>query len=227
MELDQEYSYTTKTMWVPRVTYCLIVLNVAVFILDQLCAKLYDLPLLFMWGAKINDQIAVGQYWRFLTPMFLHAGLIHLLVNMYSLYILGKDVELIFGRFNYCLIYLAAGLLGNIASFALSPLISVGASGAIFGLLGALLYVGIAYREVISAKFTTDILTMIVANIVFGFMVPRIDNNAHIGGLIGGFLMAYTLGVVGQQSFNKKQITSLLLFIMFVVLGVVIGLSRV
>ncbi|HML19001.1 MAG TPA: rhomboid family intramembrane serine protease [Candidatus Dependentiae bacterium] len=226
MELDQESSYTTKKMWVPHVTYCFIGINIAVFVFDKLCAMACDVPLLFMLGAKINDQIAVGQYWRFLTPMFLHAGLMHLLVNMYSLYILGKDVELIFGRFKYCLIYLAAGLLGNVASFALSSLISVGASGAIFGLLGALLYLGIVYRKVVSAKFTADIMTMILANIAFGFMVPRIDNNAHIGGLIGGFLIAYTLGIVGQKSFNKKQIASFLVFIILAAVGVAFGLSR-
>lgn len=226
MELDQESSYTTKKMWVPRITYCFIALNVAVFILDKLCAMVCDVPLLFVLGAKINDQIAIGQYWRFLTPMFLHAGLMHLLVNMYSLYILGKDVELIFGRFKYCLIYLAAGLLGNVASFALSSSISVGASGAIFGLLGALLYLGIVYRKVVSAKFTVDIMTMILANIAFGFMVPRIDNNAHIGGLLGGFLIAYTLGVVGQRGLNKKQIISFLLFLMLAAVGIAFGLSR-
>jgi len=227
MELDQESSYATKKMWVPRVTYCFIALNITVFILDKLCAMVCDMPLLFVWGAKINDQIALGQYWRFLTPMFLHAGLTHLLVNMYSLYILGKDVEFIFGRFKYCLIYLSAGLLGNVASFALSSSISVGASGAIFGLLGALLYLGVVYREVVSAKFTTDIMTMILANIAFGFMVPRIDNNAHIGGLIGGFLIAYTLGVVSQRGLNKKQILSFLLFIILAAVGIAFGLSRV
>jgi rhomboid protease GluP len=227
MELDQESSYTTKKMWVPRVTYCLIAINVAVFILDKLCAMICDVPLLFMLGAKINNEIAVGQYWRFLTPMFLHAGFMHLLVNMYSLYILGKDVEFIFGRFKYCLIYLAAGVLGNIASFALSSSISVGASGAIFGLLGALLYLGIVYREVVSTRFTADIMTMILANIAFGFMVPKIDNNAHIGGLIGGFLIAYTLGIIGQKSFNIKQALSFLSFIVVGIIGIMVGLARV
>ena len=100
--------------------------------------------LLILFGAKYNPLILEGEWWRLITPMFLHIGLIHLVMNSFALYYLGTAVERIYGRYRFLFIYLFAGFAGTLASFLFSPdSISAGASGGIFGLFGALLFFGI------------------------------------------------------------------------------------
>lgn len=114
---------------------------------------------------------------------------------MYALYVIGRQVESYMGRFKYILIYFFSGIMGNLISMICSTNASIGASGAIFGLLGTLLYFGYHYRVYLGNVLFNQILPLIVYNLVLGFMVPGIDNFAHIGGLIGGFFMASSLGL--------------------------------
>jgi rhomboid protease GluP len=173
----------------PTVTYDLIGINIVIWVLVYI---LGFYPLL-EGGAKVNQYITIGQYWRLLTPIFLHAGPtpIHVLVNCYSLYVLGQGVERIFGHYKFLFVYIAAGIMGNIASFAFSPHPAVGASGAIFGLLGAILYYGVENPKVYKKYFGYNVITTIVLNVIIGFSLAGIiDNFAHLGGLAGGFLTA-------------------------------------
>ncbi len=176
---------------VPLLTYTLIGINLLaaalLFLYSQLSGLSYG-ELILTYGAKINSNILNGEYWRFITPVFLHAGIPHLLVNCYSLYAVGVTVEKIYGRYKFLVIYFIAGIFGNILSFMFSSNPGVGASGAIFGLLGALLFFGLERPALFKSSFGANIVVMIVINLFYGFSKTGIDNFAHIGGLIGGFL---------------------------------------
>ncbi len=154
-------------------------------------------PYIFNLGAKVNDLIAAGEYWRLLTSIFLHIGLIHLVFNMVFLYTIGPGVEGLFGKTRYILIFLLAGLLGSVASFALTPAISAGASGALFGLLGAYLYFWLKNPQA-GKQIGKAVVQLVIYNLVFGLLVKVVDNWAHLGGLAGGFLAAAILGLPGE-----------------------------
>ena len=155
-----------------------------------------DLRVLVLMGAKVNQLVVQGQVWRLFTAMFLHIGVLHLLFNLYALNALGPLVEGYFGSVRYLAIYLLAGLFGSLASFAFSPAISAGASGAIFGLAGAITVYFLRYRENFGARgraILQNMLMVIGINLVFGFVAPGIDNWGHMGGLIGGGVVTWGL----------------------------------
>lgn len=139
------------------------------------------------------------------------------------MYAIGPDVELTFGRIKFIVIYLVAGLVGNIASCAFCPEISVGASGAIFGLLGALLYVGLTYKDFMSEFYVTNIVIMIALNLGYGFVNAHIDNYAHMGGLVGGYLSAVTLGLGFDNRFTIKKGAALLCLCTLIICGIFLG----
>lgn len=210
---DFEIQFKAKTPWL---TYFIIAMNVLMYGLLRLVAMKtgtsYEQQL-EPFGAKVNNLIMEGQYWRFFTPMFLHADIVHLAVNCYSIYIIGAQVEKIFGRGRFLAIYFVAGLIGSAASFAFSLNSSVGASGAIFGLVGAMLYFSLRRPALLKSSYGVNLITMIVINLAYGVMNKRIDNHAHIGGFVGGFL---TTGAVYsyQEKDGKtllKKVTSILL----------------
>ena len=177
------------------VTWILLVMNLAVWAGLELSGGSASVPNLLRWGAKFGPAIADGEYWRLFTPMFLHIGFAHLLTNSLGLIIFGRLVERYFGSLNFLLIYLLAGVFGNIGSYAaLSNGVGAGASGAVFGIIGA--YGSFLFRNRSTtgsmAQSTLGGLGIIVGiNLIFGFSVSGIDNWAHIGGLVGGFLIAY------------------------------------
>ncbi|KAJ1490419.1 hypothetical protein T484DRAFT_3343379 [Baffinella frigidus] len=151
-----------------------------------------------MAGAKINSMILQnGQYYRLFTPMFLHAGFLHLAVNSFSLYNVGPAVEAYFGHKRTASIYIIAGIAGNLASFLLSPQSrAVGASGAIFGLVGALGVFFGRHQDILDTKGPLNsVLQCAAINLAFG-LIPgsRIDQWGHIGGALGGALVAYLIG---------------------------------
>jgi len=149
---------------------------------------------LLNWGAKFGPFIAEGQYWRLALPMFLHVGFFHLLTNLFGLVIFGSMVERIFGTRNFVAIYLAAGVMGNVASFVAGPNLSVGASGAVFGIFGAFgMYLLLNRRLLgqVGRQQLTSIGVIVAINIVFGLSISGVDNAAHIGGLIAGGLVAF------------------------------------
>jgi len=192
----------------PWITYILIAVNIVVWLLLEVYAKSKGVDassLLIDFGAKENTRIMMGEYWRFLTPVFLHNGITHLLVNSYSLYILGNTVERLLGKGKFLFVYIMSGLMGSIVSFIFSISPSVGASGAIFGLMGTLIYYGIEHPELLKKGFGRSILTTLAINIVYGISVPRIDNFGHFGGLIGGFLASGAVGLRNVRRSLKKR----------------------
>jgi len=203
----------------PILTYALTAINVVVAFIGFFAGP----EILLELGAKYNPYILQGQFWRFVTPVFLHLNLIHLGVNTYSLLAIGPAVEKFFGKVKFLAIYLIAGILGNVASFAFSPSISVGASGAIFGLLGALFYVGIKYKDILEQRFMTSIVVMIAMNLIYGFMHSNIDNFGHIGGLIGGFISSYSLGLGYSDKLTFKKIVVFCILLILVIGGILFG----
>jgi rhomboid protease GluP len=150
------------------------------------------------WGSNLTPVTVDGEWWRLGTSMFLHFGIVHLLVNMWVLYVNGRLVERMFGSVRYLILYLFAGLLGSLASTAWHPATnSAGASGAIFGVIGGMMAFFVSKksrvpREVLQAQ-GRSIAVFAVYNIAFGLAYPGIDNAAHLGGAVGGFLVGLVL----------------------------------
>ena len=160
---------------------------------------------LYNWGATYGPFIRMGQYYRLLTGAFIHGGIFHLLFNMYALLIIGSQLESFIGKSRYLLVYLFSAICASLLSITMNGNVaSVGASGAIFGLLGALLYFGYHYRVYLGGVIKSQIIPIIVINLVLGFMMPDVDNAAHIGGLIGGCLMMMGVGVQYKSSTSEK-----------------------
>ena len=213
----------------PVLSYVLMGLNIVVWILLSVYSNINKIDysrLIIDFGAKENESILLGEYWRFLTPVFLHVNLVHLLVNTYSLYVFGPLVEKIFGHVKFIIIYFTAGIIGNIASFAFSIIPGVGASGAIFGMLGAIVYYGFEKPEAYKRYFGKDILMTIAINIAYGFSSERIDNFAHLGGLLGGFLAAGVLKAGHVKTKYINRITAAVLIMACTAGGLYYGFNN-
>ncbi|TDL34544.1 rhomboid family intramembrane serine protease [Jeotgalibacillus sp. S-D1] len=193
----------------PFFTYVFIVIQLGMFYLLESNGGSTNTQVLIDYGAKYNPLIEQGDWWRFFTPIVLHIGLLHLFMNTLALFYLGPLIERIYGRFRFLFIYLLAGFSGSLMSFVFSYNISAGASGAIFGCFGALLYFGARYPKLFFRTMGLNVLIVIGINIAFGFTVPGIDNAGHLGGLAGGFLAA---GIVSLPK-QKKLINQTFFFI--------------
>ncbi|NLD79265.1 MAG: rhomboid family intramembrane serine protease [Mollicutes bacterium] len=193
----------------PQITYFLIFVNVLCFLISRLTTT--DI---FTSFALNGHYVKLGEYYRLITATFLHADLFHLLFNMYALYLIGSQLEGFYGKVKYLIIYLTSGILGSLLSLAfLGQNWSLGASGAIFGLFGSLLYFGYHYRVYLGTVIKTQILPIIVLNLVIGFIIPGIDVVAHLGGLIGGIFISMAVGIQNQTS-KSEQINGIVLSIL-------------
>src|SRR5436853_2340390 len=180
----------------PTFTYVFFALNIVVFVLMALAGGSTNQLTLMAFGVKSNPEIAQGQWWRFVTPIFIHIGMLHLLFNSYALWIVGPQVEKLYGSARFVILYVLTGVAGVFGSYMFHPYaVSAGASGAIFGLFGVLLVFGIRYRSSIPPFFKravgTGVLPVIAINLVIGFTLSSmVDNAAHVGGLIAGAVLA-------------------------------------
>lgn len=201
----------------PIITYAIMIICVILFIMMYTFGNgSEDTYTLINFGANYDVLTKSGEYYRLFTCMFLHIGIMHLICNMYSLYVIGKEVEGLFGKWKYLLIYLLSGICGSMLSLAFSyNIVSAGASGAIFGLLGALLYFGYYYRTYLGAVMRSSIIPVILFNLVIGFLSSGIDNAAHIGGLVGGILIAMAVGIPDKSS-KREKINGIILSILYI-----------
>ncbi|MDP4091813.1 MAG: rhomboid family intramembrane serine protease [Bacillota bacterium] len=214
---------------IPVLTYSLIGINILVWIammLYKFFTHASDDSVYTLFGVKYNELIIQGQIWRLFTPVFIHLSVIHLAVNTYSLYSIGPMVENIFGKRRFLFIYLAAGIFGNIGSFIFSNTPSAGASGAIFGLLGALVYIWQKNRRNLNGSFIAAVATTIIFNLFYGFANAGIDNFAHLGGLIGGYLSSYAVGLAVSKQVNMRRTAVLCLTIFLAVAGTYFGFTK-
>lgn len=212
----------------PILTYILILINVIVFALMYIYGNgSEDIETLKNFGANYIPLVKSGEYIRLITSAFVHIGIIHLLSNMYALYVIGRQVEQLYGRMKYILIYFISAIMGSLFTvvFSSSNTVAAGASGAIFGLLGALLYFGYSYRGYIGNSIINQVLPAILLNLVIGFSSPNIGNSAHIGGLIGGYLISMALGIDTEKD-NKSKINGIVLTIILILFMIYIGFIR-
>ena len=149
-------------------------------------------------GGEVINRLALspslidaGEWWRLLTPILVHGGLLHIFFNMYILFMYGPNVEQAFGTVRFVLLFLLSGFVASAFSYAFPPdSPSVGASGAIFGIVGVLVvYLYKRRRTQFMAHYLRGMTFFIVANLVLGFIMPFVDNFAHIGGLVAGLLL--------------------------------------
>lgn len=179
-------------------TYSLIGINIFLYLISAIKAgNLVDIDVwtLYEMGGKIGFAVDAGQYWRLFTCMFLHGSLMHLVFNMYALYILGPQIEVIYGRIQFSIIYLLSGLASSGLSYMLGDYntISIGASGAIFGLLGAMVVFVLKNKNTVRRGAINNIFFIIILNLFIGFGSRNIDNLGHIGGLLFGTLVSFIL----------------------------------
>jgi rhomboid protease GluP len=157
--------------------------------------------LLVVYGAKYSPAIRSGEWWRLITPILLHGGLVHIAFNMYALFSIGPQLEKTYGHLRFLALYLIGGFTGNVLSFIFSPGISVGSSTAIFGLLaaeGIFVYQNRRFFGGRSQSILLNVIGIALINLLIGQTVPGIDNWGHMGGLLGGALFAWFAGPVWE-----------------------------
>lgn len=187
--------------------------------------------LLISWGADFGPLTLSGDWWRLLTSMFVHGSIIHIALNMWCLWSLGELAESLYGRWTFAAVYLISGLAGSVVSVAHNPnVLSVGASGAVFGIAGALiasLKLGnfSLPREHVKATLSS-VVTFAVYNLIFGAASSRIDNAAHIGGLIAGLILGALIALAAPERDHTVRRITLLTFVLLLVIGGVAWMQR-
>ena len=217
----------------PLVTYIIIGVTVVFFALQYASQSLFNgNDWLFYYGGKINEFILAGQLWRLITPVLLHASILHIAFNMYALYIYGAELERSYGHWRYLALYLLGGFAGNVLSFLLTPSPSLGASTAIFALVSAEAVFVYQNRSLFGKRARQVLLNLgVVVVINFGIgLTPGslVDNFGHLDGLIGGAIFAWFAGpkwileglypsvkVVDERSQTQVQLGAILVLAIF------------
>ena len=198
----QFYDVAPRRYW-PVATIVLFALNFIFFGLEIYAGGADNTQVLLNFGASFGPYLHRGEYWRLVMPMFLHGGWLHILGNSYALYFLGPILERVYGYGRYSVIYVAAGVGGAFLSMVASKEVSVGASGAIFGIAGAMVVTGYAHRDAIPLRwgraFGRGMIPFIVLNLAFGLSVHGIDNWGHLGGLATGAILAFIIPPPRQE----------------------------
>lgn len=212
---------------IPYITYILILINIIIYIITVVFSGNFyqiDSNTLYKFGGLVTNN---SEYIRMLTCAFLHAGLIHLISNMYALYIVGTEVEQFFGKVKFIFIYIISAIMGSLFSVVFSSpnSISVGASGAIFGLFGAILYFGYNYRGYIGNAILNQMLPVVIVNLFIGTITPNISTPAHVGGLIGGFAVSQALGANLDEEKSQK-INGMIILILLTLFMIYMGFFR-
>ncbi|AWZ49242.1 hypothetical protein C3495_10640 [Clostridiaceae bacterium 14S0207] len=188
-------------------TSIIIAINIIAFILTlflnlKIGAGVLEIntSVLYKLGGLVNIALLNNQFYRFITCMFLHGGVAHVFFNMYALYAIGPVVENVYGTKNFLIIYFIAGLTASIlSSFTLNG-VAIGASGAIFGVLGAVLIFAYNAKRKIGKGLLYNIIAVIFINIIIGLSMPNIDNKAHIIGLVSGIVVS-----LGMYQYNRRK----------------------
>lgn len=226
-------NYKTKMKWQrfkrgPYITYTLLAITGIMFLLQEFLGGSTNTLVLLRLGAKMNELIVLGDWYRLLTPMFLHIGLMHLVFNGLVIYFLGIQLETVFGHWRFFLLYILSALAGNAASFAFNSNISAGASTALFGLFGSTLVLKKLFpvHPQINAM-AKNFSVLIVLNLIFGLFSSGIDMAGHIGGLVGGYLIAFALSAPNAWNKNvKRQVLFAVLYVVLILILILLGYSR-
>lgn len=175
-------------------TFVLLGINLLIFMLMELAGGSKNPDVLLDFGASYGPYTRRGEYWRLVMPMFIHIGILHLLVNTYALFLLGRILEQVYGYGRFSLLYVGCGVGSSLLSMTMSEHVSAGASGAIFGIAGGMLTVGFLHRQAVPRRwgrvFGRGIVPFIVLNLILGLSIPGIDSWGHLGGLMSGAVLA-------------------------------------
>lgn len=176
-----------------KITAIFLVIMVIYFIFISLNGGTTNTISLVKHGAFFPPFVTeFNQYYRFITSIFIHIGIVHLLFNGYALYILGPQIEGLMGSKKYLLFFLLTGIAGNVATYFFNyQSVSAGASGSIFGFFGVFLYLIHRHKEMITTQVRNDILRLVLINLVLTFTISNISTTAHVGGLVAGYLLSY------------------------------------
>ena len=211
---NREEAIKNEDIFAPKkviLTYILIGILIFIYLLGFIFGQNNIINKFALYGPYIREY---HEYYRLITGAFLHGNIIHLGFNCYALYIVGKQIESFYGKAKFIYIYFFSLLCGSLLIIALSENPSVGASGAIFGLMGSLLYFGYYYRVYIGSTWKDNILPVILFNLALGFILPNIDFLGHIGGLIGGILASMAVGLKYKRT-NRDTINGIVISIIF------------
>lgn len=177
----------------PYATYALLALTTFIYLL-QFLGQMINADLVTSLGIKDDVLIRAGQIWRLITPVFLHASILHIAFNMYALFLFGRGIEARFGHRRFLLLYFLSGFAGNVLSFLLTPEQSLGASTAVFGLLAAEAVFLIQNRQLLGRQVNRSLLNLFfiaAVNLLIGFTTTGVDNYGHLGGMLGGIIFTW------------------------------------
>ena len=194
----------------PYITMAVIAVNIIVFAVMSIFGNTLDAQYMAEHGAMYPPYVAEnGQYWRLFTSMFMHFGLMHILNNMVMLGAVGRIVEIAMGHVRFLIVYIAAGICGSVLSYVVmlhnnDYAVSAGASGAIFGMVGALVWIVIVNRGFYEGISRQQVIFMVILMIYYGVSTSGVDNWDHLGGLAGGFIISIVL--YRKKRYNKNII---------------------
>lgn len=202
----------------PYVTWFLVLLTVGIYILETLNGGSTNTNTLLSMGAKATPYIQQGEIWRLVTPIFLHIGILHILMNMLTLYYIGQYLEPIMGHVRFFILYMVSGIVGNLASFAFGGYnqLSAGASTSLFGTFAAFVALAVIFRE---NRFFSELgksfLALIIFNLLLSVVASNFDIWGHIGGMIGGFFLGIGLGL---PKIKRPKLLLRVLSLLFVII---------
>lgn len=215
----------------PWVTYTILLIQVIVFGWEILQGGSENISALVAAGAKVNGLVAQGQWWRLITPIFVHIGWQHILINFLTLYFMGQQLEFLYGPLKFIGLYLLSGIGGNLMSFAFgsSASLSAGASTSLFGLFGLYVTLGLIFRknEVIR-QWAQQFLLLIILNLGTDIFMGGIDIWGHIGGALTGCLLGFVISVPQMQNSLSRlgRIISIVILLVLAVVLYQIGVAR-
>ena len=199
-----------------KVTSGLMIINIIVFIMMTLSGGSENIENLIRFGANSKILVAEGEWWRLFTASFIHIGFFHILFNMYFFYSLGPVFERLFGSMNFLIIYLIAGIFGNLLSFAFgSPYtVSAGASTSLYGMLGLAIGLMATYRDdEIIRSFGASFISVVVINVFYSLLAPGVGIYGHLGGFVAGFLLAGIFPILGREIASPRRLVSLVILL--------------
>lgn len=207
----------------PVVTYALLISNIVLFLTLLLCGSNpfnVNAGVLYNFGGLVNFNTMGRDYfelYRLITSLFLHASVIQLLFNIYALYVIGPQIESFFGKFKFTLIYLGSGIISGLLGMLFLPdnVVGIGASGALFGLIGSLLYFGYHYRVYLGTVIKSQIIPLIILNGVIALMLSKISLIGYLGGIFGGILVTKAVGVKYKSTVSDR-VNGIIMTLIFV-----------
>lgn len=209
-----------------KATTSLILINIIIFIIMRMNGSTLETNTLLKYGAMQNILVFNGQYWRLFTAMFIHIGIMHLIMNMFFLYTVGDIFEFIYGPKNFLILYLLTGIFGNIFTYTFgdSTTVSAGASTALYGLFGLALGIRKVHKDnPVLNKFGSSFVTIIIINVVYSLISPGVSILGHLGGLIGGYILAHTIPVNNMSIKKETKDLYSAIFAISIIAGLVVG----